>query len=186
MCLHYSMPSGNHDPTQRFPSWARHTLKVESKPAWDHKIKDAEERELPLSESLLSQLRAFRLVHPDVHLVFGKRGGKVDAPDGHLLRRLKVAVRNAGLNYTLCASCFKTSECEEWFLHRFRATFCTTLLRSGMDLRTVQRLMGHSDMESTMRYLRPAGQGSPNVADASGSRQPVGSQPKEPIRVGEE
>ena len=38
-----------------------------------------------------------------------------------------------------------------------RATYITTLLRSGMDLRTVMRLSGHADMDSVMRYLRPAG-----------------------------
>jgi site-specific recombinase XerD len=30
------------------------------------------------------------------------------------------------------------------------------LLRNGLDLSTVQRFMGHSDLASTMRYLRPA------------------------------
>ena len=40
-------------------------------------------------------------------------------------------------------------------LHMFRATYCTTALRSGLDLPTVQRLMGHSDLASTMRYLKP-------------------------------
>ena len=40
--------------------------------------------------------------------------------------------------------------------HRFRATFCTKLLQSGIDLKTVQKLMGHKTIESTMRYLAKA------------------------------
>ena len=48
-----------------------------------------------------------------------------------------------------------TKECELWFLHKFRSTYATTLLRNGVDIRTVQKLMGHSDLGSTMRYLRP-------------------------------
>ena len=44
----------------------------------------------------------------------------------------------------------------QWTLHKLRRTYATTLLRNGVDLRTVQRFMGHSDMNSTMRYLRPA------------------------------
>jgi integrase len=40
-------------------------------------------------------------------------------------------------------------------LHRFRRTYITMLLRSGLDLATVQRYAGHSDLASTMRYLRP-------------------------------
>jgi site-specific recombinase XerD len=38
-------------------------------------------------------------------------------------------------------------------LHSFRRTYATTLLRKGVDIRTVQMLLGHSDIESTMRYL---------------------------------
>ena len=49
--------------------------------------------------------------------------------------------------------------CKEWTLHKFRRTYATRLLRSGLDLSTVQKLMGHSDLASTMRYLRPAESG---------------------------
>ena len=36
------------------------------------------------------------------------------------------------------------------------ATFATTLLQSGVDLKTVQKLLGHKNLESTMRYLAKA------------------------------
>jgi integrase len=39
--------------------------------------------------------------------------------------------------------------------HKFRATFDTWHLWKGVDLRTVQDWMGHTDIESTMRYLKP-------------------------------
>jgi site-specific recombinase XerD len=45
---------------------------------------------------------------------------------------------------------------ENFWLHKFRATFATWSLWAGVDLRTVQQWLGHSDMESTMRYLKPA------------------------------
>jgi site-specific recombinase XerD len=44
---------------------------------------------------------------------------------------------------------------EDFWLHKLRATFATRGLRSGVDLRTVQMWMGHTDLESTMRYLKP-------------------------------
>lgn len=132
------------------------TLRVRSNPRYEFKVKDAEQREVPLSEDLLARLLTYREEHPKVHLVFGKRGGKVDAPDGHLLRRLKSIVRSAGLNCGACSACIEHEECEHWYLHKFRATYITTLLRNGLDIRTVMKLSGHADLESIMRYLRPA------------------------------
>jgi integrase/recombinase XerD len=40
--------------------------------------------------------------------------------------------------------------------HKFRAHYATTLLHSGLDLKTVQKLLGHKNLESTMRYLAKA------------------------------
>ena len=36
---------------------------------------------------------------------------------------------------------------ENFWLHKFRATFATRCLWAGVDLRTVQQWLGHSDME---------------------------------------
>jgi integrase len=139
-------------------SYARKILQVRSKPRYQHKIKDSEEREMPLTAGLIKQLQHYQQSHPNQRLVFGKRGGKDDAPDGHLLRRLKRLAREAGLNCGSCEGCAgENNECENWFLHRFRANYITTLLRDGLDLRSVMALSGHSSLESVMRYLRPAG-----------------------------
>ena len=139
-------------------SYARKILQVRSKPRYKHKIKDSEEREMPLTGAIVKQLQTYQQSHPDQRLVFGKRGGKDDAPDGHLLRRLKRLAREAGLNCGNCEGCAgEREECETWFLHRFRANYITALLRDGLDLRSVMALSGHSSLESVMRYLRPAG-----------------------------
>ena len=45
---------------------------------------------------------------------------------------------------------------DSFWLHKFRATFATRCLWAGVDLRTVQSWLGHSDIESTMRYLKPS------------------------------
>jgi integrase/recombinase XerD len=47
-------------------------------------------------------------------------------------------------------------EPENFWLRKFRATFATTLFQRGIDLRTVQNYLGHKDLESTLRYLKPA------------------------------
>jgi len=133
----------------------RKLLKLQSKvKRWGFRFKDFEERELPLNEDLLGRLTEYKRVNAGTGtLIFGK-AGKVD---GHMLRALKRHVRAAELHCNKCDGCLGQSrECERWFLHKFRATFCTKLLRSGLDIRTVQQMMGHADLESTMRYLRPA------------------------------
>jgi integrase len=128
-------------------------LRVRSKPEYGFQVKDAEERDIPIPADLLGELQAARNLAEEKLVVVGK-GGK---PERHLLRNLKCLAWKAGLNCGVCDGCLgPLHQCREWTLHKFRRTYCTTLLRSGIDLRTVQSFMGHADMASTMRYLRPA------------------------------
>lgn len=132
----------------------RGVLRVRANPKYGFKVKDCEERELPIPDSLRERMKCYRSDHPKQLLVTGTR---TDQPNTKLLRSLKRAVHHAELNCGRCDACKERNECERWFLHKFRATYITTLLRSGMDLRTVMKLSGHSDLESVMRYLSPAG-----------------------------
>jgi len=132
--------------------YSTRTLLVCSKPDLGFAVKDKEEREVPLSDSLIEMFKAWRTTHPTTRLVFGTRS---DKPNTHLLRTLKRLVNAAGLNCGTCEGCRDYDECQIWYLHKFRSTYCTKLLRSGMDPRTVQSLMGHSDIQTTMRYIRP-------------------------------
>lgn len=134
----------------------RKILKLQSKiKRWGFRMKDFEERELPISDDLMKRLIDFKKEHCGPgSLIFSKTG----KPDGHMLRTLKRQVKMAGLNCGKCDRCLgKAAECENWYLHKFRATYCTKLLRTNqLDIRTIQQMMGHGDLESTMRYLRPA------------------------------
>jgi len=40
------------------------------------------------------------------------------------------------------------------FLHKFRSTYCTQLLRDKVDISAVQVLMVHDDLATTIKYLR--------------------------------
>jgi site-specific recombinase XerD len=74
-------------------------------------------------------------------LVFPAPAGE---PNTHMLRTLKGVAVRAGMDPEFC------------WLRKFRASFATHALQGGVDLRTVQSWMGHTDLASTMRYLRSA------------------------------
>jgi len=126
---------------------------VRNKQELGFRIKDCEERDVPLEGELKAKLLAWRETHGQRRFIFGTAHDKVE---GHFLRKLKIAVRNARLNCGICDTCRTQDECEHWYLHKFRATFATTLIRSKVDLKTIQEYMGHADLEPTMRYLEAA------------------------------
>jgi integrase len=108
---------------------------------WNWKPKGYKERVTPLPNSLNAALQAVMPKRPGNSLIFPTESGK---PKMDFLHRLKACARRAGL------------EEGEFYLHKFRATYATKSLRSGVDIRTVQDWLGHKDIESTMRYLQPA------------------------------
>jgi integrase/recombinase XerD len=138
--------------------FANHVVRVTAKPKLGFTPKTWEEREVPIPDRLYDSLRKHRAVaQPNCSLVFATSNGRAVH---NFLRQCKSIAWRAGLNCGLCDTgeghCAKGPYCRNWFLHKFRATFATMHLRGGVDLRTVQHWMGHKDLASTMRYLKPA------------------------------
>jgi integrase len=63
--------------------------------------------------------------------------------DSHLQKAIKRAVKKAKLTKRVSA-------------HTFRHSFASHLVQAHYDIRTVQELMGHSDVKTTMVYLQTA------------------------------
>jgi len=103
----------------------------------DWQIKDREEREIKLPDYLVAALKE-RMLRSTGTLIFpAKNGGK----DGHMLRTLKELAQRAGMNPA------------NFGLHVFRKTFATLQHRNGVDARKLQKMLGHSDLATTLAYL---------------------------------
>lgn len=97
--------------------------------------------------------------------VFPARNLSVDPLSGKVRRHhvdpsvinkaIKMAVNKAGIAKRISA-------------HTFRHSFATHLLQRGVDIRTIQALLGHNDVATTMIYthvLQQGGQGVPSPLD---------------------
>ena len=129
-------------------------FRVQGKPQYNWKVKTWEQRDIPVPDDLLNELITWQSKHQGQSLILATRNNK---PNTKMLLAIKGLARRTKLNCGRCDGCkSERHECEEFGLHKFRRTFITKLLRSGIDLRTVQEYAGHKDLASTMRYLRPA------------------------------
>ena len=79
---------------------------------------------------------------------------RFQADNGPLGRR---TVRAAELDCGQCEGCKGTTECSRWYLHKFRATYTTTLLRNGVDARTVMAFTGHEDLATVSTLFSARG-----------------------------
>src|SRR6266702_1485745 len=105
--------------------------------------KDHKDRDLPLSPALLETLRAYwRWLKPRTYLFPSRMHRDCERPisDKTVWQACIKAAKRAGIRK-------RTSP------HLIRHSWATHLLEAGTDLRTIQLLLGHEDLETTARYL---------------------------------
>ena len=107
---------------------------------WVRHGKGAKDRGVPLSPALLEALRAhWRRLRPATWLFPGQ------TPTGQRsLGALQRVVRRAVV---------ATGFTKKVSLHTLRHSYATHLLEAGVDLLTIQRLLGHRDLQTTARYI---------------------------------
>jgi site-specific recombinase XerD len=102
--------------------------------------KGAKDRLVPLSARLLGELRTYWRMHqPRLWLFPGLKPGRPLHPAG-VQRWFHRARRAAGIDKPATP-------------HTLRHSFATHLLEAGVDVVTVQKLLGHTDLTTTSRYL---------------------------------
>lgn len=114
--------------------------------------KGAKDRQVPLSARLLAELRAWWQTHRTKPWLFpGMAGAARRRPlragwqprpmhAGSVQRMVKQIVKRSGLKKSAS-------------MHTLRHSYATHLLEAGVDVVTVQKLLGHSDLSTTARYL---------------------------------
>ncbi len=113
----------------------RKVVKVRYKDDWHPK---SDEREIPINAALYNLLKRMRDQTSGTGYVF-RDNGKI-WPTNKLRRKLMQVTRRCGLP-------------DVTKLHTLRHTFAAHLAMKSVDLPTIQKLMGHADIQTTMIYV---------------------------------
>jgi len=105
--------------------------------------KGGKDRDTLLSPRLLEELRAYWRAYRPADWLFPGRDGKRPLDVSTAQKVYYAAKQRAGIT-------------KRGGIHALRHAFATHLLEAGTDLHTIQRLLGHGDLGTTMRYFHLA------------------------------
>jgi integrase len=146
--------------------FARGIYHIRRKPDVGFTPKKHESRDVKMPTDLVEMLRDRKKHAQHSRWIFVNNEGR---PDNHFLRKFKrialrakancgncVAPWTAGRYHTLRkieTTCNTHPVCEHHYLHRLRKTCASNWEAKGVPVRTIQFMLGHKSLETTMRYL---------------------------------
>jgi integrase/recombinase XerD len=113
-------------------------LELDQKMGWVRSGKGAKDRMFIISEKLVGKLKTFVKDRPKDEFLF--RGHKGKMTTRSVQKVIVNAAKRAGIDKKVTP-------------HVLRHTFATHMLESGVDLRKIQMLLGHSQLSTTQLYL---------------------------------
>ena len=102
--------------------------------------KGGKDRQVPLSARLLTELRAWWCVHRRRPWLFAGAQKNEPVSDSYVQRMCQKILARTKLR-------------KKATMHTLRHSYATHLLEAGVDVVTLQKLLGHSDLSTTARYL---------------------------------
>ncbi|MBE7216827.1 site-specific integrase [Shewanella benthica] len=105
--------------------------------------KGGKDRLVPLPKRTLIALRYYWQTHHHPRFLFPGKDGKPDSliDKGGIQKALKRVIRECNIHKSISP-------------HNLRHSYATHLLEQGLDLRSVQSLLGHNSLNTTARYTR--------------------------------
>lgn len=131
-----------------------HDIDAQGGKLWIRKSKGNKDRMVPISQTLIEDLRAYWSVHRHPLLLF-PNVGRGPCPPADVARRMHEAVRPMPVSslQRLVVVARKELNIPVCTMHTLRHSFATHLVEAGASLHTVQALLGHCGIDTTMIYL---------------------------------
>ncbi|MCK5602778.1 site-specific integrase [Candidatus Pacearchaeota archaeon] len=120
-----------------------------------HRGKGAKDRYVPLPEKTLLLLRKYWKTHCNPKLIFPATGNDHKQAPTSIKPMSKSGVHGAFRRSLLKSGIIK----RKISIHTLRHSYATHLLEAGVNLRTIQRYMGHAQLATTMCYLHLTNKG---------------------------